>query len=134
MNQEPRIYGPEEIDILLNGDRREIDRLLLTSLNALAFAFLRFRDSEFRPHIIQELAMTEALGEPKDVERRRKWLDAQIARESDLAILRKKVITSTAIWAVPLIIVFTVGLLATGVRERLASWLNTDHTSVERHK
>lgn len=122
--QDPRIYTEEEIELFLHGDRREIDRLLLTSTNAVAAALISFRDEEFRPHAEVEQVMMDALGAPTDVLLRRNWLDLQIKREMEHAEFRKKIFEASVFWVLPILLSTFFVIFGTGLRDRLIAWLS----------
>lgn len=121
--QDPRIYTEEEIDLFLKGDRREIDKLLLISLNSMVRTFLTFRNTEFRPHAEEEIVMKDALGAPEDVLRRRIWLDQQIQKEMDRARLRRKIIEATFLKVLPTLIIGAFILFATGLKDKMIEWI-----------
>lgn len=121
--QDPRIYTEEEIDLFLHGDRREIDRLLLSSTNAVTAAFIAFRDEEFRPHAEAEMEMAKALGQPADVLRRRLWLDQQIDKDRDRAALRKKILDASLFWVLPILLMAFFTTVETGIKAKITEWL-----------
>lgn len=129
--QDPRIYTEEEIELFLHGDRREIDRLLLTSTNAVAAALISFRDQEFRPHAEVEQEMMDALGAPADVLLRRNWLDLQIKREMDRAAFRKKILEASVFWVLPILLAAFFTIFGTGLRDKLIAWLMLAPTEVQ---
>lgn len=135
--QDPTIYSPEAIEVLLDGSRRQIDKLLLQGLNDLSKAFVDFRDSEFRPHVEEEKLLQSALGTPADVERRRQWLDLQIAKEETCARIRAKVMEATITKYVPVILAAVFIAAATGVMEKAYDWWlywkNIHHQDVGPH-
>lgn len=127
--QTPRIYTEEEIEFFLSGDRKAIDKLLLTSLNSIAAAFIEFRDSEFRPHVEEEKILQKAIGSPEDVKRRRIWLDLQIDKAQTCARVRAKIWEATLTRYVPVVLVAFIGAVATGLLEHAydlwITWKNT---------
>ena len=52
----PRILSEEEVELYLRGDRREIDRLILLSINRIAATLI--------PHAERENRITEQLDAP----------------------------------------------------------------------
>lgn len=126
---DPNIYTDEQIELMLAGDRRDVDRLLIKGLNTLAAAFLTFRDSEFRPHIEEEQLMIEALGTPDEVKRRRIWLDLQIKREQVRHKLRTRILESSVLWALPIVLTFFLLVFSDGLRYRFVEWLSLSHNS-----
>ena len=127
---DPHIYTEEEIDIFLKGDRMDVDKLVLTSISALAKTFITFRDLEFRPHMIEENQMKDALGDPDDVARRRVWLDLQIKKEMDRAALRQKILEASLLRVIPVALMVLLAIFATGLHEHLSAWLSTAKTTL----
>ncbi|TXH41846.1 MAG: hypothetical protein E6Q97_36785 [Desulfurellales bacterium] len=127
---DPHIYTEAEIDLFLKGDRRDVDKLVLTSINAIAHAFITFRDLEFRPHVIEENQMKDALGDPADVERRRVWLDLQIKKEMDRAALRQKILEASLLRVIPIALLAVMAIFATGLHEHLSAWLSNAKTAM----
>lgn len=129
---DPHIYSPAEIEMFLKGDSREIDRLILESTNNIVRAFTEFRDLEFRPHVEDEKALQKALGEPNDIERRRRWLDLQIDKAEKCQRIRAKIIEATLTRYVSVVLVFLIVGAVTGIFEHAydlwAGWKIT-HTS-----
>ena len=91
----PRILADDEIELYLNGDRREVDRLMLYSLNRLAAALL--------PHITNEndfKAQLEQLGGIKGITARAAYVDSLIKKNTAKAMMMEKVSQGTALWVV----------------------------------
>lgn len=122
---DPNIYTDEQMELMLAGDRRDIDRLIIRGLNTLTAVFLTFRDTEFRPHLMAESSMVKALGTPAEVESRRIWLDLQIKREQQRQRLRAKVLESSVLWALPIVLSFMLLAFSDGLRTRFVEWLST---------
>lgn len=127
---DPHIYTEEEIDLFLKGDRRAIDKLILTSLNALSSTFVAYRDNEFRPHIREEQSMKEALGDPKEVTQRRMWLDLQIKKEMDRAKLRAKILEASLLRVIPVAMMVMLIIFMTGLHEHVTNWLTAGKTTL----
>lgn len=98
MTFEVKIYTPEEIDIFLSGDRREVDRLLLTGLNNIAGVLI--------PHVAKEEGVFEALGDVDVIRTRSAWIEAQIKKQEKRNQMMQKVTESTMAWALILFIGF----------------------------
>ena len=91
----PRILADDEIELYLNGDRREVDRLMLYSLNRLAAALL--------PHITNEndfKAQLEQLGGIKGIIARAAYVDSLIKKNTAKAMMMEKVSQGTVLWVV----------------------------------
>ena len=122
---DPPVYTDEQIEAILAGDNRDIDRIMMRMVNALTVSFITFRDSEFRTHVREETAIFDALGTADEIEQRRIWLDLQIKREQTRAKFREKIIISSALWALPFILAFLVITFSDGLRNQIAQWLST---------
>lgn len=85
-----KIYTDEEIELFLAGGRREVDRLLLTSINHLALVLI--------PHLKQSNEIFEALGGVNTTKPRAAWIDAQIKKQERRSVMMQKVIDSGTNW------------------------------------
>ena len=101
----PRVLSDEEIEMYLKGDRRDIDRLILYSLNRLAAVLV--------PHAEKEEEWLEKLNELggfAKIRERAEVVDSLIEKNNARAMMMNKVSQSTLTWAV---IAFAGFLLAT---------------------
>lgn len=104
------VLSEEEIDLYLQGDRRNIDKLLLTNSNrltALVLAHMRKEDERNA----KEDATWAAIGGEAAIKLRAEFVDSLIKRQSTRTAMMEKVSQSTLTWA--LIAFF--GFLATAV-------------------
>lgn len=122
---DPVVYSDEAIDMFLAGDRLQIDRLILTGMNSMVKTFLDFRDNEFRPHVVEENEMKDALGDAKEVERRRIWLDLQIKKEMARSAMRGKILEATLLRVIPVCIFVIFMIFITGLHEHISNWLSS---------
>jgi len=90
----PRVLSEEEIEMYLKGDRREVDRLMLFSLNRLAAALIPHAEQEER--MISEFTR---LGGLEAINARCEFIDELIARSKDRRKMMEKVSQSTLTWA-----------------------------------
>jgi len=100
-NFSPRILSEEEIEIILAGERKAIDRHLLTSLNRLADAHYKCVDS-INSHQDREeevVANLERLGGFKSIEERAVFVNSLIERNQRRADMMNKVAQSSLTWA-----------------------------------
>lgn len=95
-----RNYTDEEIDILLNGDRREVDKLLLHGISAIGAVLV--------PHIEKEEAIFDALGDVPTIHTRSRWIEAQITKQQRYNGLMQKIIDSSVLWVIPLVLAFVI--------------------------
>lgn len=106
----PRILTQQEIDLMLDGDRRQVDRVMLTQINDLARAFITFKYDEFPEHAEKEDEILDAIGrDPQKIRARGEFVDTLIERQRNRNRMMQKVSEGFALWAV---ILFAVFLLA----------------------
>lgn len=111
------LYSEEAIDAFLQGDRRDIDKLLLHGLNNLGIALLE--------HAEMEEKVFAAMGDVNIIRKRSDWIDSQIekARITNEKSLKRiemmeKVKAGTAMWAV----VAFLGYLSSVAFEAFKAW------------
>lgn len=106
----PRVLSDEEIELYLKGDRREVDRLMLFSLNRLAAALL--------PHITDEndfKAKLQLLGGLEGITARAAYVDSLIKKNTARAAAFEKLSQGTALW----VLLAFLGFLALSVWDSL---------------
>ena len=107
---QPRILSTEEIEMYLKGDRQEVDRLILFSLNRLAATLV--------PHAEREekvMAEIDKLGGMEAIAARAEYVDAMIARSKAKTRMFDKVAQSSLAWA----LIAFLGFLAAAVWESI---------------
>lgn len=89
----PRVLSDEEIELYLKGDRREVDRLMLFSLNRLAASLIPLVDDEntMREKIAQ-------LGGIEGITARAAYVDSLIKKNSARAAAFEKLSQGTMLW------------------------------------
>ena len=90
----PRVLGCEEIEMYLKGDRREIDRLILMSLNRLALALSEH--SLDQDTILHDL---RSIGGMQAVKDRAEFVDSLIIKNNKRSAMMEKVGQSSLVWA-----------------------------------
>ena len=90
----PRVLSEEEIEMYLKGDRQEVDRLILFSLNRLASTLVPHAEREER--VMVEL---DRLGGMEAIAARAEYVDAMIARSKAKTQMIDKVAQSSLAWA-----------------------------------
>ena len=95
----------DEIEFYLKGDRRDIDKLLLTSNNRLTALIV--------PHALKEDKRDEAwtksierLGGIEKIEERAAYVDALLDKSRARAAAWRKIAESTAFWALVIVVGF----------------------------
>ena len=91
---QPRILSAEEIEMYLKGDRQEVDRLILFSLNRLAATLVPHAEREERV-----MAEIDKLGGMEAIAARAEYVDAMIARSKAKTQMFDKVAQSSVAWA-----------------------------------
>jgi len=94
----PRILSDEEIEMYLKGDRREVDRLILFSLNRLAASIIPLARRETEREAEMENLLKD-LGGVDAMIRRGKYVDAAIKSAEAKTRMMEKVTTSSVAWA-----------------------------------
>jgi hypothetical protein len=135
MKYPPHVLSEEEIELYLTGDRREIDRLILFSINRLTAVIVPHahredeRDQKFAEVMTKMGGMDEIIArtvyvdamrkdEVKEAARKR-YIDALITRQERRNMMMEKVTTSNIAWAS----VAFVGYLLYSMREALVAYL-----------
>jgi len=98
MDFPPHILSDEEIEVYLKGDRREIDRLMLFSINRLTACLLPHTKREDERDAEQD-AFMKRLGGMQAMEDRAKFVDILIVNQSKRGKMMEKVSQSTLTWA-----------------------------------
>lgn len=91
---EPRILSEEEIDIYLKGDPKDVNRIILYSLNRLAAVLI--------PHAEQEeewRTRFSDLGGFQSIKKRADYVDSLIKRNDARTAMMQKVSESAVGWA-----------------------------------
>ena len=91
---DPKVFSDEEIEMFLTGDRRQIDRHILYSLNRLAVVLI--------PHCRREEAVDaklEDLGGFEAIIARAEYVDSLIKKNNRWADAFEKISQSTITWA-----------------------------------
>jgi len=92
MTSRLRNYTEDEIDILLDGDRREVDRLLLHSLSTIAAVLI--------PHVEKEDTIFEAMGDIPTIRMRSAWIESQIVKQNTKNQMMRRVAEAGVIMCV----------------------------------
>ena len=107
---DPFALSDEEIELYLNGDQRDIDRLLLKSINRLTALIV--------PHVKADASMEEAwndaiarLGGLKRIEERATYVDALLEKQRNRSAAFRKISESTVLWALVVVLGFVLKAL-----------------------
>lgn len=93
----PRILSEEEIRLYLKGDRREIDRIILLSLNRLAANLIPHTRRE-EERILEQERVIKSLGGEAAMAKRAKYVDSLIVQAEAKTRMMEKVAQSSALW------------------------------------
>ena len=87
-------YSDEEIEIILDADRRQVDRFMLTCMNEIKATLV---DHTERENVA--LAAVESVGGIAMIKSRAEYVDALIEKTNSRAAMMRKVSESTVTWA-----------------------------------
>ena len=110
----PRILSDQEIDLYLRGDRREIDRLILLSINRIAATLI--------PHVERENRISEqleAIGGMDGIADRARFVDALIEKQKARNQMLWKVAQSSVAWALPVFIGFLAMAVWNAIKQKI---------------
>ena len=110
----PRILSDEEIELYLRGDRREIDRLILLSINRIAATLIPHAERENK--IAEQLA---AIGGMEGIAERARFVDALIERQKARTQALWKVAQSGVAWALPILIGFVAMAVWNAIKQKV---------------
>lgn len=94
----PHVLTEEEIELYLKGDRREIDRLILYSINRLTAVIIPHAKREDERDAQSDMLLKD-LGGVEAMIIRAKVVDEMIARQQVRNRMMEKVSQSTVVWA-----------------------------------
>lgn len=108
----PKVFSEEEINMFLKGDRRDIDRLLLYSMNRIAAVLI--------PHTEREAkftALLEEVGGTDSVRERAEYVNSLIEKNKKRSAAFEKISQSTVTWA----LIAAIGFIAIAVWEHVVT-------------
>ena len=97
----PKVLSTDEMDLYISGDRRQVDRLILTSLNRISSALIE--------HIKREDGVWNSIddiGGLGGVKVRADFVDSLIRRNNRRAAAWDKIAQSSAVWALMAVLGF----------------------------
>lgn len=97
-NYPPRILSDEEIEMYLKGERQEVDRLILFSLNRLAACLIPHARREADRDQAQALLL-KSLGGEEALLARARFVDALVKQSDARTRMMEKVSQSSVTWA-----------------------------------
>jgi hypothetical protein len=119
LSHHPKVLTEAEIDAMLHGDRRGIDKMLLTQINGLSAAFIGFRYRDFPAHAEHEeklhRSMAEVLAElgtKEEVRARIAFIDAAAKAANDRAKLYNDLRSDLAKHTLKGLLIVLAGLIA----------------------
>jgi len=87
-------YTDEEIEIILDGDRRKVDRFMLNCMNEIKATLIHHTEKE---NVVLEAV--ETVGGIKGIKERADYVDALIKKANVRSAMMQKVSESTVTWA-----------------------------------
>ena len=97
----PKVLSSDEIELYLSGDRRHVDRLILTSLNRISSTLI--------DHTKREDGIWDAIDEIGGlvgVRTRAEFIDSLIERNKSRAAAWSKIAQSSSTWALVAVLAF----------------------------
>lgn len=114
------VLSDEEIDLCLQGDRRGIDKLLLTNSNRLTALVLSHTKREDERNAKEDVIWTQ-IGGTDAIKLRAEFVDTLILAQQKRNAMMDKVTTSNVIWASVTFLGYTLWVL----REAVVAYLKT---------
>ena len=118
----PRVLSDEEIEMYLKGDAKDVDRLILYSLNRLAAMHVPCSEK-----VSAMMVHFDKLGGMEAVDRRAAFVDALIAKQNERTAMMHKVSSSTIAWA----LIAFLGFLAHSVWNEMVTSVKTASTAIK---
>ena len=114
------VLSDEEIDLYLKGDRRGIDKLLLTNSNRLTALVLSHMKCEDERNAKEDV-IWQQIGGTDAIKLRAEFVDTLILAQQKRNAMMDKVTTSNVIWASVTFLGYTLWVL----REAIVAYLKT---------
>jgi len=87
-------YSDEEIEFILDGDRRKVDRFMLNCMNEIKATLISHTEKD---NVVLEAV--EHIGGLQGIKNRASYVDALIEKTNSRAAMMRKVSESTVTWA-----------------------------------
>ena len=110
----PKVLSSDEIELYLSGDRRQVDRLILTSLNRISSTLI--------DHTKREDGIWDAIDEIGGlvgVRTRADFIDSLIDRNKSRAAAWSKIAQSSATWALLALLMFLAQSVWTQIKAQI---------------
>ena len=88
------MYSDEEIEFILDGDRRKVDRFMLNCMNEIKATLISHTEKD---NVVLEAV--ERIGGLQGIKNRASYVDALIEKTNSRAAMMRKVSESTVTWA-----------------------------------
>lgn len=109
-------YTEEEIDIILDGDRRKVDKFMLNCMNEIRHALIEHKDREDEVY-----SALNNIGGIKAINERAAYVDALIKKANVRAAMMEKVSQSTVTWA----LIAFLGFLAAATWHEIVAYVKS---------
>lgn len=110
----PKILSPDEIELYLSGDRRQVDRLILTSLNRISATLIDYTKRE--DGIWDSI---DEIGGLMSIKTRADFVDSLITRNEKRAAAWGKIAQSSAVWALLAVLGFLAQAIWQHIKEQI---------------
>lgn len=110
----PKVLSSDEIELYLSGDRRQVDRLILTSLNRISTTLI--------DHTKRDDGLWDAIDEIgglEGVKTKSDFVDSLIERNKSRAAAWSKIAQSSATWALLALLVFLAQSVWTQIKAQI---------------
>lgn len=110
----PKVLSSYEIDLYLSGDRRQVDRLILTSLNRISTTLI--------DHTKRDDGLWDAIDEIgglEGVKTKSDFVDSLIERNKSRAAAWSKIAQSSATWALLALLMFLAQSVWTQIKAQI---------------
>ena len=110
----PKVLSSDEIELYLSGDRRQVDRLILTSLNHISSTLIE--------HTKREDGIWDAIDEIgglEGVKTKSDFVDSLIERNKSRAAAWSKIAQSSATWALLALLAFLAQSVWTQIKAQI---------------
>lgn len=110
----PKVLSSDEIELYLSGDRRQVDRLILSSLNRISSTLIE--------HTKREDGIWDAIDEIgglEGVKTKSDFVDSLIERNKSCAAAWSKIAQSSATWALLALLTFLAQAVWTQIKAQI---------------
>lgn len=96
MEHKLKVYSEDEIEAIINGEPKDVYRVLLKGISSINDAVI--------PHLREEEKVFAAFGDPGMIKLRSEWITEQIAKQKNRNEMMQKIGQASAVGAILLLI------------------------------